>query len=181
VPVKKDGKVLGVLAAAFDKEPAAGVCALMMTLSEQVGDVLIEARRAAEGQEAVAQAAEALRGEVTRLSLGRAASSDRVALSRRLARTLGMSREDAGWVAWAAALDATEVAIAGTKARRRNRRPRPCAGSWRTATSGWTGRGRRRASLATRSISARASWPSPRHSTRRAPRGPRPHPQAPGK
>jgi len=123
VPVRKDGKVLGVLAAAFDKEPDAGVCTLMTTLSEQIGDVLVEARRAIEGQEVLAQAAEALRGEVTRLSLGRAASSDRVALSRRLARTLGMSGEDAGWVAWAAALDATEAAIAGTKGRAAEQTP----------------------------------------------------------
>jgi len=112
VPLLCEGRTIGALVAAFRAEPDAGVMQLMEGLGERVAHVLAQAQRAAESQEALAQAAESLRGEVTRLSLGRAASSDRVRLARRLADALGMPGEEAACVAWAAALEATEEALA---------------------------------------------------------------------
>jgi signal transduction histidine kinase len=115
VPLLHEGRTIGALAAAFAAEPDAGVRKLMQGLAERVANVLAQAQRAAESQEALAQAAEALRGEVTRLSLGRAASSDRVRLARRLADALGLPGESAACVAWAAAIDVTEEALAGPR------------------------------------------------------------------
>jgi GAF domain-containing protein len=112
VPVTHEGRVIGVLAASFDGEPDAGVVDLMRSFGERVGSVLAQTIRAAESQEALAQAAEALRGEVTRLSLGRAASSDRVRLARRVAEAVGLGGKDSACVAWAAAIEATESALA---------------------------------------------------------------------
>jgi len=112
VPLLHEGRTIGALVAAFQAEPDAGVMALMQGLGERVAHVLAQAQRAAESQEVLAQAAEALRGEVTRLSLGRAASSDRVRLARKLADALGLPGKDAACVAWAAALEVTEEALA---------------------------------------------------------------------
>jgi signal transduction histidine kinase len=112
VPVRHEQRVLGVLAAAFASEPDAGVVGLMQGLGERIGCVLAQALKAAESQEALAQAAEGLRGEVTRLSLGRAASSDRVRLARKLADSIGLTSADAACIAWAAAIDVTEEALA---------------------------------------------------------------------
>jgi hypothetical protein len=110
VPVTHEGRVLGVLAAGFDGEPDPGVVELMRGFGERVGGVLAQTIRAAESQEALAQAAEALRGEVTRMSLGRVANSDRVRVARRVAEALGLGGQDAACVAWAAAIEATESA-----------------------------------------------------------------------
>jgi len=116
VPLRHEGRLVGALAASFASEPDAAVLGLMERLGERVAHVLVQAQKAAEAQELLAQAAEALRGEVTRLSLGRAASSDRVRLVRRLADALGLTGEDAGCVAWAAASEVTEEALAETSA-----------------------------------------------------------------
>ena len=116
VPLKFEGRTVGALAAAFAAEPDRAVLDLMERLGERVAHVLARAQQAAEAQEVLAHAAEALRGEVTRLSLGRAASSDRVRLARRLADVLGLPGEDAACVAWAAASEATEEALAETSA-----------------------------------------------------------------
>jgi hypothetical protein len=112
VPVRHDGRVIGVLAAAFADEPDANVVSVMQGLAERVALVLAQALKAAESQEALAQAAEALRGEVTRWTLGRAASSDRVRLARGIADGLGLEPSDAACVAWAAATSVTEDALA---------------------------------------------------------------------
>ncbi len=123
VPVSFEGRVIGVLAAAFAVEPEAGVVELMRGFGEQVGGVLAQAIRAAESQEALAQASEALRGEVTRLSIGRAASSDRLQLARRVAEAMGLDGGSAACVAWAAALGATESALASHDAGAAEKRP----------------------------------------------------------
>jgi signal transduction histidine kinase len=115
VPVRHAGRVIGVMAAAFADEPDDSVVALMQGLGERVGNVLAQALKAAESQEALAQAAEALRGEVTRWSLGRAASSDRVRLARGIADGLGMEPTAAACVAWAAATSVTEDALADSR------------------------------------------------------------------
>jgi nitrogen-specific signal transduction histidine kinase len=116
VPLRYEGRLVGALAASFASEPDPKVPALMERLGERVANVLAHSQKAAEAQEALSHAAEALRGEVTRLSLGRAASSDRVRLARRLADALGLTGEDAACVAWAAASEVTEEALAETSA-----------------------------------------------------------------
>ncbi|MEO6462430.1 MAG: HD domain-containing phosphohydrolase, partial [Candidatus Eisenbacteria bacterium] len=69
----------------------------------RLGAVLAHANRALASQETLAQSAEFLRGEVTRLSLGRVGTSDRVERARKLAGMLGLSPDQAAHVAWAAA------------------------------------------------------------------------------
>ena len=112
VPLAHEGRTIGALVAAFAAEPDKGVTTLLSRLGERIATVLAQAKKAQESQDALAQAAEALRGEVTRLSLGRAASSDRVRLARRLADQMGLTGEDAAAVAWAEALESTEEALA---------------------------------------------------------------------
>jgi len=107
-PVTKCGELLGVLAVAFAHDPEPALVAALTTAGERIADVLVAARQAAQSQDALAQSAETLRGEVMRLSLGRAGNSDRVRRVRRLARALGMSEAEATLVAWAAARDGSE-------------------------------------------------------------------------
>ncbi len=112
LPVVHEGRPLGLLVTAWPEghgEAERGVLAGLVT---RLGAVLAHANRALASQETLAGSAEFLRGEVTRLSLGRVATSDRVQRVRRLARTLGLPPDEAAHVAWAAAADAVDVTLA---------------------------------------------------------------------
>lgn len=107
-----EGARLGFLVAARaepNQAPRAGVLA---EVARRLGAVLGPAMRAQASQETLAQAAEQLRGAVTRMSLGRVATSGRAKRARRLARALGMDEAEASHVAWAAAADAADESLA---------------------------------------------------------------------
>jgi signal transduction histidine kinase len=108
VPVKRGDEVVGVLAAAFANEPEPAQVEALESSAGRIAEVLLAARQAVQGQEVVAQSAEILRSEVTRLSLARASSSSRVRRVRRIALALGLPETEATMVAWAAAADGTE-------------------------------------------------------------------------
>ena len=111
--VTHEDLVLGHLAiagTAGEDDAGRATCA---ALARRIGAVLAHANRAQASQESLADAAEFLRGEVTRMSLGRVATSDRVRRARKLATALGMPPDDAAHVAWAAAADAIDAAMTG--------------------------------------------------------------------
>lgn len=112
VPVRHDGRTLGILAAALTEPMGDEALPPLERLAGSVGAVLANSNRAQEMQETLAQAAEALRDSVTRLSFARVATGDRVKRARALAMQMGLSPCEAGWVAWAAAADeADQVAV----------------------------------------------------------------------
>jgi hypothetical protein len=111
VPVHHEGRVIGALVAAWPVTHGRAEETVLAGLADRIGSVLAHANRVQEAQAALAGSAELLRGEVTRLSLGRVATSDRVKHARELARTLGLPPDEAAHVAWAAAADAVDATL----------------------------------------------------------------------
>jgi signal transduction histidine kinase len=112
-PVVHEGCPLGLLVAAWPEGHGEAEQEVLAALATRLGAVLAHANRAVASQQALAQSAEFLRGEVTRLSLGRVATSDRVRHARQLAATLGLPPDQAAHVAWAAAADAMDATLGG--------------------------------------------------------------------
>ena len=111
VPVAHEGRTLGTLVAAWPTTHGAAEEAVLASLADRIGSVLAQANRVQEAHAALAGSAELLHGEVTRLSLGRVATSDRVKRARQLARALGLPPDQAAHVAWAAAADAVDATL----------------------------------------------------------------------
>jgi signal transduction histidine kinase len=111
VPVAHEGRPLGLLAAAWPPGHGDAEREVLAGLAARIGAVLAHAMQAAASEQALAQSAEFLRGEVTRLSLGRVATSDRVRRARQLAATLGLPPDQAAHVAWAAVADAIDATL----------------------------------------------------------------------
>ena len=99
VPVAHEGRTLGTLVATWPATHGPAEQAVLASLAERIGSVLAHANRMQEAHAALAGSAELLRGEVTRLSLGRVATSDRVQRARQLARILGLPPDQAAHVA----------------------------------------------------------------------------------
>jgi signal transduction histidine kinase len=113
VPVVHEGRTIGELVATWPATHGPAEEAVFASLADRIGSVLSQANRMQEAHAALAGSAELLRGEVTRLSLGRVATSDRVQRARQLARTLGLPPDQAAHVAWAAAADAVDATLFG--------------------------------------------------------------------
>jgi len=111
VPVQHEGRTIGALVTAWPLTHGPAEETVLAGLADRIGSVLAHANRVQEAQAALAWSAELLRGEVTRLSLGRVATSDRVKRARKLARTLGLPPDEAAHVAWAAAADAVDATL----------------------------------------------------------------------
>ncbi len=111
VPVMHEDRTIGSLVATWPATHGPAEEAVLASLAERIGSVLAQANRMQEAHAAMAGSAELLRGEVTRLSLGRVATSDRVRHARQLARTLGLPPDQAAHVAWAAAADAVDATL----------------------------------------------------------------------
>lgn len=115
VEVAHEGCPLGLLVAAGTAGGNEAAAVVLAEVARRIGFVLAQANRVTASQEALAQSAEHLRGEVTRLSLGRIASSDRLKRARRLATTLGLTEVEAAHVAWASAADAADASLADAR------------------------------------------------------------------
>lgn len=111
VPVRHEGRVQGAIVTAWPATHGPAEKAVLESLAERIGSVLAHANRVQDAQAALAGSAELLRREMTRLSLGRVATSDRVKRARQLARGLGLAPDEAAHVAWAAAADALDATL----------------------------------------------------------------------
>jgi signal transduction histidine kinase len=111
LPVRKEGRACGVLLFALAAAPNDAVRSQLEDVARTVSAVLANAELALESRSRLSTAADALRSEVTRLSVGRVASSERLRLARGLARQLGLDAVEAGWIAWASAVDAADSVL----------------------------------------------------------------------
>jgi signal transduction histidine kinase len=114
--VTHEGRPLGFLVTAWPEGHGDAEREVLAALASRVGAVLAHVNQAQASQEALGQSAEFLRGEVTRLSLGRVGTSDRMRRARKLAATLGLAPDEAAHVAWAAVADAVDAAMTGRHA-----------------------------------------------------------------
>jgi signal transduction histidine kinase len=115
LPVKHEGRVRGAILLALPAVPDDGAVEQLEAVAAAVAGVLANADGALESRARLSSAADALRSEVTRLSVGRVASSDRLRLARSLAGQLGLDAVEAGWIAWASAADASDAVLVETR------------------------------------------------------------------
>ena len=92
LPVRKEGRAFGVLLFALRAEPEKHTLSQLEAVARTVAAVLANADAALESRSRLSLATDALRSEVTRLSVGRVASSERLKVARSLALHLGLDR-----------------------------------------------------------------------------------------